>query len=94
MLKPGGTATVIGMIPSNTKLEIRGIELLSEKKLQGSTMGSNQFRTDIPQMINFYLEGKLLLDEMVSSTITLNEINEGYGWMKAGSSARTVVKFD
>ena len=94
MLKPGGTATVVGMIPSNTKLEIRGIELLSEKKLQGSTMGSNQFRTDIPQMINFYLEGKLLLDEMVSSTIALNEINEGYGWMKAGSSARTVVKFD
>ena len=94
MLKPGGTATVIGMIPSKTKLEIRGIELLSEKKLQGSTMGSNQFRTDIPQMINFYLEGKLLLDEMVSSTIALDEINEGYGWMKAGSSARTVVKFD
>ena len=94
MLKPGGTATVIGMIPSKTKLEIRAIELLSEKKLQGSTMGSNQFRTDIPQMINFYLEGKLLLDEMVSSTITLDEINEGYGWMKAGSSARTVVKFE
>ncbi|MDG2120001.1 MAG: Zn-dependent alcohol dehydrogenase [Actinomycetota bacterium] len=94
MLKPGGTATVIGMIPSKTKLEIRGIELLSEKKLQGSTMGSNQFRTDIPQMINFYLEGKLLLDEMVSSTIALSEINDGYGWMKEGSSARTVVKFD
>jgi len=94
MLDMGGTATVIGMVPSNSKLEIRGIELLSEKKLQGSMMGSNQFRTDIPQMIDLYLNGNLLLDEMVSATISLDQINEGYEWMKAGTVARTVISFD
>ena len=93
MLEVGGTATVIGMVPSSTKLEIRGIELLSEKKLQGSMMGSNQFRTDIPQMIDLYLSGRLLLDEMVSATISLDEVNEGYGWMKEGTVARTVIAF-
>ena len=94
MLEMGGTATVIGMVPSNTKLEIRGIDLLSEKKLQGSMMGSNQFRTDIPQMIDLYLTGRLLLDEMVSATIDLEQVNEGYEWMKAGTIARTVITFD
>ena len=93
MLEVGGTATVIGMVPSSTKLEIRGIELLSEKKLQGSMMGSNQFRTDIPQMIDLYLSGRLLLDEMVSATIDLDEVNEGYSWMKEGTVARTVITF-
>jgi S-(hydroxymethyl)glutathione dehydrogenase/alcohol dehydrogenase len=56
-------------------------------------MGSNQFRTDIPQMIDLYLGGRLLLDEMVSATISLDEVNEGYGWMKEGTVARTVIAF-
>ena len=93
MLEIGGTATVIGMVPSNTKVEIRGIDLLSEKKLQGSMMGSNQFRTDIPQMIDLYLNGRLLLDEMVSATISLEDVNEGYNWMREGTVARTVITF-
>jgi len=93
MLEIGGTATVIGMVPSSTKVEIRGIDLLSEKKLQGSMMGSNQFRTDIPQMIDLYLSGRLLLDEMVSATISLDQINDGYNWMREGTVARTVITF-
>ena len=81
------------MVPSNTRIEIKGMDLLSEKKLQGSMMGSNQFRTDIPQMIQMYLDGRLLLDEMVSATITLDQVNEGYQWMKDGTVARTVITF-
>ena len=49
MLDVGGTATVIGMVPFGTKIEMRGMDLLAEKKLQGSMMGSNQFRIDMPQ---------------------------------------------
>jgi len=56
-------------------------------------MGSNQFRTDIPQMIDLYLSGRLLLDEMVSATISLDEVNDGYDWMKDGTVARTVIAF-
>ena len=94
MLDIGGTATVIGMVPSKTKVELRGIDFLSEKKLQGSMMGSNQFRSDIPMMIDLYLDGRLMLDEMISARIDLEQINEGYGWMKAGEATRTVITFD
>ena len=94
MLTLGGVATVIGMVPSREEVTLRGIDFLQEKRLQGSMMGSNQFRTDIPRMIDMYLDGRLLLDEMVSARIDLEEINEGYGMMKRGEVARTVITFD
>jgi S-(hydroxymethyl)glutathione dehydrogenase/alcohol dehydrogenase len=94
MLALGGTATVIGMVPSRDEVTLRGIDFLQEKKLQGSMMGSNQFRTDIPNMIDMYLDGRLLIDEMVSNTITLDQVNEGYEMMRAGEVARTVITFD
>jgi S-(hydroxymethyl)glutathione dehydrogenase/alcohol dehydrogenase len=94
MLDLGGTATVIGMVPSKTTIEIKGMDLLSEKKLQGSMMGSNQFRVDMPNMVRMYLDGRLMLDEMVSSTITLDEVNDGYDLMRKGEATRTVIRFD
>lgn len=94
MLRNGGQATIIGMIPVGTKIEIHGPDLLSEKTLTGSNMGSNQFRTDMPRYIEMYLDGRLHLDEMVSKTIGLDEINEGFEDMKAGNVARSVIMFD
>ena len=94
MLRSGGQATVIGMIPVGTRIEIHGPELLSEKKLTGSNMGSNQFRTDMPRYVDMYLDGRLHLDEMVSKTITLEQINDGFDDMKAGTVARSVILFD
>ena len=94
MLDIGGTATVIGMVPPRQTLEIRGIDLLSEKKLQGSMMGSNQFRTDMPNMVRMYLDGRLKLDEMVSARMPLDAINEGYAALKRGEVARQVIVFD
>lgn len=94
MLRNGGQATVIGMIPVGTKIEIHGPELLSEKTLTGSNMGSNQFRTDMPRFVDMYLDGRLQLDEMVSKTITLEAINDGFDDMKAGNVARSVIMFD
>ena len=58
MLDVGGTATVIGMVPDDQRLEIKAMDLLSEKRLQGSMMGSNQFRVDIPRLISMYLDGR------------------------------------
>src|SRR5690606_23151681 len=58
MLRPGGTATVIGMIPVGTSIELHGPDFLREKKIQGSAMGSNRFRVDMPRYVDFYLAGK------------------------------------
>ena len=94
MLKKGGTATVIGMIPIGTKVEMDGSELLSEKRLQGSSMGSNRFRQDMPRYVDLYLDGRLKLDELVSARIGLDEINKGFDAMTRGEVARSVVVFD
>ena len=94
MLRRGGTACVIGMIPVGQKVEVPGYELLSEKRLMGSNMGSNRFRIDMPRYIDLYLDGRLKLDELVSARIALDDINEGFANMKAGSVARSVIVFD
>jgi S-(hydroxymethyl)glutathione dehydrogenase / alcohol dehydrogenase len=94
MLAKGGTATVIGMIPLGERVEIDGFQLLMEKRLQGSNMGSNRFRIDMPQYIEWYLAGKLKLDELVSAVMPLEEINDGFAALKGGEVARQLVTFD
>jgi S-(hydroxymethyl)glutathione dehydrogenase/alcohol dehydrogenase len=93
-LKPGGTATVIGMIPVGQKVELDGYMFLTERKLQGSNMGSNRFRIDMPRYLDFYLQGRLKLDEMISRRGKLEDVNEAFRAMKAGEVARTVLMFE
>ncbi len=93
MLRNGGQATVIGMIPQGVMVEVHGFDLIYEKTLTGSNMGSNQFRTDMPRYVDMYLDGRLMLDEMVTQSIALEEINSGFADMKAGAVARSVIEF-
>jgi S-(hydroxymethyl)glutathione dehydrogenase/alcohol dehydrogenase len=89
----GGVSTIIGMIPVGQKVELDGYEFLSEKKMQGSLMGSNRFRVDMPHYIDLYLQGRLKLDEMISVRGKLEDVNEAFRAMKAGEVARTVLMF-
>ncbi len=93
MLAKGGTATVIGMIPVGTKIELHGPDFLQEKKIQGSSMGSNRFRVDMPRYVEMYLNGKLKLDEMITREITLEQINEAFTALLGGEVARQVIRF-
>ena len=94
MLARGGTATIIGMIPVGAMVELHGPDFLAEKKMQGCTMGSNRFRIDMPRYIEFYLQGKLHLDEMVSQRVPLDQVNDALDALKQGEVARTVLTFD
>lgn len=94
MLKRGGTATLIGMIPLGTSIELHGADFLYEKKVQGSNMGSNRFRVDMPRYVDMYLAGKLKLDELVSARIGLGDINEAFETLRSGELARSVIIFD
>ena len=94
MVRRGGTATVIGMIPVGTMVEIHGPEFLGEKKLQGCNMGSNRFRVDMPRFIDFYLQGKLHLDRMIAGRIRLEQVNEALEQLKTGEVARNIIMFD
>ena len=94
MLRTGGTATIIGMIPPGDMVTIHGPELLSEKKLQGSFMGSNRFRVDMPRYVDLYLQGRLHLDDLVSSRIKLSDVNDALLALETGEVARSVIMFD
>ncbi|MXW51162.1 MAG: Zn-dependent alcohol dehydrogenase [Gammaproteobacteria bacterium] len=94
MIGRGGTATIIGMIPVGTMVEIHGPEFLVEKKLQGSNMGSNRFRVDMPRFVDFYLQGKLHLDDMISSRIRLEDVNDAFAQLETGEVARNVIMFE
>ncbi|MBT8239899.1 MAG: Zn-dependent alcohol dehydrogenase, partial [Acidimicrobiia bacterium] len=94
MLRAGGQATVIGLIPLGTMVEVHGTELTNEKTLTGSNMGSTQFRTDMPRYIEMYLDGRLKLDEMISGTMSLEQVNEGFEDMKSGTVARQIIVFE
>ncbi len=93
-LRSGGCATLIGMIPVGTKIELHGVDFLRERRIQGCMMGSNRFRTDMPRLIEFYMQGRLHLQEMVSARIKLEDINQGFEALKTGGIARNVIVFD
>ena len=67
---------------------------LQEKKITGSYMGSNRFRFDMPKYIEFYLDGRLHLDEMISSRVKLSEVNDALDRMRKGEAARQVIVFE
>jgi S-(hydroxymethyl)glutathione dehydrogenase/alcohol dehydrogenase len=62
--------------------------------MQGSNMGSNRFRVDMPRFVDFYLAGKLHLDDMISRRIRLEDVNEGLAALETGEVARSVIVFD
>ena len=94
ILRTGGTATVIGMIPVGTHIEIHGPEFLREKKIQGSNMGSNRFRVDMPRFVDFYLADRLHLDDMISGHMSLSDINDGFAALETGEVARNIIMFN
>jgi S-(hydroxymethyl)glutathione dehydrogenase/alcohol dehydrogenase len=91
----GGTTVLVGVVPIQQLVSISAADLtLQEKKITGSYMGSNRFRFDMPKYVDFYLDGRLRLDEMISSRIQLDEVNEAFDRMRNGEAARQVIVFE
>jgi len=67
---------------------------MMEKQLIGSLFGSANIRKDIPRLFELYLDGKLKLDELITETYTLDQINEGYDAMRSGANIRGVILYD
>jgi S-(hydroxymethyl)glutathione dehydrogenase/alcohol dehydrogenase len=82
------------MIPVGTQVELHGPEFLMERKMQGSNMGSNRFRVDMPRFVEFYLQGRLHLDDLISKRIKLEDVNDGMDQLRTGEVARSVIMFD
>jgi S-(hydroxymethyl)glutathione dehydrogenase / alcohol dehydrogenase len=94
MLRRGGVATIIGLIPVGTKIELHGVDFLDDRKIQGTAMGGNRFRVDMPRLLTLWRQGKLKIDTMITGHIKLDQINEGFAAMKTGAPVRNLIKFN
>ena len=94
MVKKGGTAIMVGVMPAGSTCELPMLDgVINGKNIKGAMMGDNRFRIDMPQYVDFYMDGRLKLDEMISARMQLDEINTAFDKMKAGEVARTVIVF-
>jgi S-(hydroxymethyl)glutathione dehydrogenase/alcohol dehydrogenase len=89
-----GVCTLVGVLPPNAMIEFPWMALRPECRLQTCRMGSNTFRTDIPRYLEFYRQGRLMLDEMITRRGRLEDVNEAFRAMQAGEVARMVLTFD
>ncbi len=93
MLRPGGTATIIGMVPFGVKIELHGYDFLRDRKLQGTSMGGNRFRVDMPRLLSLWRQGRLKLDHLISGRLKLEQINDGFAALKSGAPVRQLIDF-
>jgi S-(hydroxymethyl)glutathione dehydrogenase/alcohol dehydrogenase len=95
LVKKAGRAVCTAVAPmsqTDVKLDLFMMAMM-RKELVGCIFGNANPRRDIPRILNQYMEGKLLLDELVTNTYTLDQINEGYEDMRNGTNIRGVVAF-
>lgn len=93
VLRRGGTATILGMMPLSEKVGLSALDLLANKKLQGGLMGGNRFPVDIPRLVDFYLRGLLDLDSIIAERIGLDQINHAFDELRKGDATRSVITF-
>ena len=93
LVRAGGTATIVGMMPQGSEVKLPGPDLLSEKKLVGSMYGSTRFREHMPKLVDLFLQGRLDLTALVSEKLKLEQVNDAFELMKSGKVARSVLQF-
>jgi S-(hydroxymethyl)glutathione dehydrogenase/alcohol dehydrogenase len=92
MLAQGGGLYLIGVLDPSNHLDLTSLELLNgRKRVEGVYMGSTNPKRDIPMIAELYLQGRYKLDELVSKTISIDEIQEGYASLKDPKINRVVV---
>jgi S-(hydroxymethyl)glutathione dehydrogenase / alcohol dehydrogenase len=95
MARRGGSAVLVGVVPLGAQVPLPMLDVvINEKKILGSMMGGNRFRIDMPRYVDFYLDGRLRLDEMISLRLTLDDVNSGLARLEGGEIARSVIVFD
>lgn len=94
IVRPGGQVVWLGKVPTQQKVNFRWGSLMGEKKIHRSSYGGATPKVDFPYLAQCYLDGKLKLDEYITSRIELKDINEGLDRLKRGQEIRSVIQFD
>ncbi len=93
VLRRGGAATILGMMPLTEKVGLSALDLLADKKVQGALMGRNHFPVDIPRLVDFYQRGLLDLDTIIADRMPLERINDAFDELRQGDTTRSVIVF-
>lgn len=94
VLRTGGTATIVGMLPMGEKISINSTMLTFDRRIQGSNMGSNRFRIDIPRYLKMYQDGRLKIEELITARIGLEGVDDALVALDQGDGiTRSVAVF-
>jgi len=88
-----GESIIIGVAPAGAEISTRPFQLVTGRVWKGSAFGGARVRTDVPKIVDWYMEGKINIDDLITHTLTLDKINEGFDLMHAGESIRSVVVY-
>ncbi len=86
-----GQSIVIGVAPSGAEIATRPFQLVTGRVWKGTAFGGARGRTDVPKIVDWYMDGKIEIDPMITHTMPLADINKGFDLMHAGESIRSVV---
>ena len=88
-----GESIIIGVAASGQEISTRPFQLVTGRVWKGSAFGGARGRTDVPRIVDWYMEGKINVDDLITHTLPLERINEGFELMHRGESIRTVVRY-
>ncbi len=88
-----GQSIIIGVAPAGAVIETRPFQLVTGRIWKGTAFGGARGRTDVPQIVDWYMDGKIEIDPMITHTLKLEDINKGFDLMHSGESIRSVVVY-
>ncbi|MHB1672321.1 MAG: S-(hydroxymethyl)glutathione dehydrogenase/class III alcohol dehydrogenase, partial [Acidiferrobacter sp.] len=91
--KGWGTSIIIGVAASGEEIRTRPFQLVTGRNWRGSAFGGARGRTDVPKIVDWYMEGKINIDDLITHTLPLAEINTAFDLMHRGESIRSVLTF-
>jgi S-(hydroxymethyl)glutathione dehydrogenase/alcohol dehydrogenase len=91
--KGWGVATIIGVAPSGAEISTRPFQLVTGRRWQGTAFGGARGRTDVPKIVDWYMEGRINIDDLITHRLPLERINDGFALMEKGESIRSVVVY-
>ncbi|TCM83525.1 S-(hydroxymethyl)glutathione dehydrogenase/class III alcohol dehydrogenase [Rhodovulum steppense] len=91
--KGWGESIIIGVAPAGAEISTRPFQLVTGRSWRGTAFGGARGRTDVPKIVDWYMDGKIEIDPMITHQLTLDEINHGFDLMHEGKSIRSVVVY-
>ena len=91
--KGWGESIIIGVAPAGAEISTRPFQLVTGRVWRGTAFGGASGRTDVPKIVEWYMDGKIEIDPMITHTLSLDDINTGFDLMRAGESIRSVVVY-